>query len=171
VDVFGLELFVSVIGLSVACFTAVLGIWIERDRARPPYTAILLSIMILIALFVELGHAFFEEYRENALQDEMARILEQLEEIAAESGDERLSTMVRQQARANRQLSRKLDRRRGKAKGKGKGAKGKPKSKGKAKAADDAPAADKGAKGKGAKGKGAKGKGAKGKGAKGKGAR
>jgi len=87
-------------GLSVAGLAAVLGIWMERDQAKPPRYAYALSILILMATSVGLLQAYLDAESSAKLEEDMARMLEMLDELAQNSEDPALSEFVASEMKA-----------------------------------------------------------------------
>jgi len=81
-----IELMVSFAGILVAGLAGSLGVWMERDREAPPRWAIVFSALIAAAVTVELGHAVMQASEDAETEEAMARVLEELTEMA-ESGD------------------------------------------------------------------------------------
>lgn len=105
----------SALGLMATALSSLLGIWIDRDPSRPRRWAIALSFLVLVTQAVAI-----QELRSNAeesarLQEDMARILESLDQMAAQSEDDGLDTFVEQeirtQMRANPKVVERMARR------------------------------------------------------------
>jgi hypothetical protein len=80
-----LEVIVTIAGLTVAGFAAVLGIWVERDPKKPPRYAWALSVLILLATFVGMIQTYLDEKDKEKMEADMARMLQTLDTIAQNS--------------------------------------------------------------------------------------
>lgn len=107
-----LEIVFAIIGISVAGLAAVVGIWVERDPRRPPRWAWALSILILLATAVTVFQSYLEVAQGDRMEEDMARMLQQLDKLAASSEDPNLQAFVTSelnaQARANPDIVEKL---------------------------------------------------------------
>ncbi len=88
-------LLVSFAGIAVAALAGILGVWMERDREHKPYFAILFSLVIFFASFIELGRAIAVAWQDASTKDAMATVLEQLTELSEKSDDPELASFVR----------------------------------------------------------------------------
>ena len=108
-------LVVTVAGLFVAGLAAVLGIWMERDREGTPIWAVLFSLLIMAAMVVEMGRAWYEELHAWQLEEDMARVLEKLDELASSGENPALAEFVNAevalQSRANPKIMKKVETR------------------------------------------------------------
>ena len=106
---------VTVTGVVVAGFAAVLGIWMERDERKPPRYAYALSALILLATVVSVMQTYLDSKASEKLEGDMARMLLQLDKLAANSDDPELMAFLDQelnaQARANPDVVEKLAQR------------------------------------------------------------
>lgn len=100
-----LGLLLSCIGLVVTALSAVLGIWIDRDASKPRRWAFLLSLLVLMAAFGSMGEVMAEARESARLEAEMARILEKLDQLAAESNDPALQEFVTQEVQAQQRAN------------------------------------------------------------------
>ena len=80
-----LGLILTLAGLAVAGLTSVLGIWMERDPDNPKTLAICLSALILLASGVGMVQAVVQDDENNKLQEDVARMLAKIDEIASNS--------------------------------------------------------------------------------------
>jgi hypothetical protein len=186
-----LGLIVTFAGVIVATIAGVLGVWMERDRSAPPKWAWVFSGLIIVAMFIEMGHSSAAAAEGAAVDEKMANVLEQLATISAKSDNPALNSFVGSelaaQARNNPEVMEKVADKvaakggdpkalAAKAKAARRTAAGLPakrpagmarpgsKTKGGGKVAATGKGKGKGAKGKGGGGAKGKGKGAKGKG-------
>lgn len=102
-----LDLFVTEIGLTVAGFAAIIGIWVERDPARPKRYAMWLSILIALATGVGMFQCYDDDQDQKKVEGDLARVLAQLDKIASSSDvdipalNDLIKTELASQARAN----------------------------------------------------------------------
>src|SRR5262245_12367451 len=76
------DLIITLAGLGVAGLAAVLGIWVERDKTKPPRYAYALSILILLATVVGMFQCYMDAKEGEKLEADMARMLQMLDKIA-----------------------------------------------------------------------------------------
>lgn len=81
-------LMLALVGLGVAGLASVLGIWMERDPNRPPRWAIGLTVLIGAATVVSLFQSVADAASSAKAEEDLARMLQTLDKIAAESGAE-----------------------------------------------------------------------------------
>lgn len=111
------DLIITIVGLSVAGLAAVLGIWVERDKTKPPRYAYALSILILMATVVGMYQCYADAKQSEKLEADMARMLQMLDKIAADSEvpipelDSFVKTEIAAQSRANPKVVTKLAQR------------------------------------------------------------
>jgi hypothetical protein len=109
------ELIFGIVAVAVAGLAAVVGIWMERDPRRPPKWAWGISILILMAMLVSVAQSYFDHQAGEKLEQDMARMLQQLDKLAADSEDPALQAFVTSelsaQARANPDIVEKLSER------------------------------------------------------------
>jgi hypothetical protein len=79
------DLFITEIGLVVAGMAAIVGIWVERDRAKPMRYALWLSTLIFMATGVSMFQCFDDHFDQKKVEEDLARVLANLDKIAAES--------------------------------------------------------------------------------------
>jgi hypothetical protein len=102
-----LDLFVTEVGLIVAGFAAIIGIWVERDPARPKRYAAWLSILIGLATGVGMFQCYDDDQDQKKVEGDLARVLAQLDKIASSSDvdipalNDLIKTELASQARAN----------------------------------------------------------------------
>ncbi len=87
-------LLVSFAGIFVAGLAGVLGVWMERDRAAPPFFAMIFSFLIGCAALVEVVHAVKQAAEDAITEEAMARVLEQLAELAESGNNPALTQFV-----------------------------------------------------------------------------
>jgi hypothetical protein len=80
-----MDLIITLVGLSVAGLAAVLGIWVERDKTKPPRYAYALSILILMATAVGMFQTYMDAMQGDQMQADMARMLQMLEKVSSNS--------------------------------------------------------------------------------------
>ena len=102
-----LDLFVTEVGLLVAGLAAVIGIWVERDPARPKRYAAWLSALIAMATGVGMFQCYDDDQDQKKVEGDLARVLAQLDKIASSSEvdlpalNDLIKTELASQARAN----------------------------------------------------------------------
>lgn len=79
------DLMITEIGLVVAGMAAIIGIWVERDRSKPPRYAIWLSALIALATSVGMFQCFDDHFDQKKVEEDLARVLASLDKIASES--------------------------------------------------------------------------------------
>ena len=110
-----LGIIVTFAGIIVAALAGVLGVWMERDRTAPPKWAWVFSTIILVAMVIELSHSVAQATEDAETEEAMARVLEQLTELA-ENGDnpaleQFIGAELAIQARANPSVMSRLEKR------------------------------------------------------------
>ncbi len=91
---FELDLVITLAAVFVAGLAAVLGIWMERDRRKPPRYAWALSALIVLATLVSLAQSYLDQREQDQLRDDMARLLTTMDRIASESDNPALQELV-----------------------------------------------------------------------------
>ncbi len=108
-------LIVAMTGVLVAGLAAVLGIWMERDQAKPPRYAYALSALILLATVVSVMQSYLDSKAGEKMEEDMARMLQRMDEIAANSDDPALQELIgaelAAQSRSNPDVVKKLAQR------------------------------------------------------------
>jgi hypothetical protein len=111
------DLIITLVGLVVAGLAAVLGIWVERDKEKPPRYAYALSILILLATIVGMYQCYSDAKQNEKLEADMARMLQMLDKIAANTEveipelEEFVNTEIAAQSRSNPAVVAKLAQR------------------------------------------------------------
>ncbi len=114
IDAVSLDVMITEVGILVAGFAAVLGIWLERDRSKPPRYAWWLSLLIILCTFVGMFQTLADAKEGAKLEADMARMLATLDRIAQNSEveipelNEFVKNEVSAQARANPDVVKKL---------------------------------------------------------------
>src|SRR3982751_4983881 len=93
-------LLVTLMAVFVAGLAAVLGIWMERDKNKPPRYAWALSALIVLATFVSLMQSYLDQKEQDELKDDMARLLSTMDRMAQESDDPELRELVKSELTA-----------------------------------------------------------------------
>lgn len=94
-------------GLVVAGLASLVGVWIERDAKKPLRWSITLSIVIFLAILVSIFQSCSGARAQAQLEEDMARMLENLDQISSESSEEDptlhnfISKELKTQTRAN----------------------------------------------------------------------
>lgn len=103
-------------GLTVAALSSVLGIWLQRDEAKPPRWALMLSFLIVLASGVGMAQAWLDHKQGEKMEADMARMLAALDKLANSGAASPelsaiLKTEINAQARANPSVVRKVAQR------------------------------------------------------------
>lgn len=93
-------LLVTLMAVFVAGLAAVLGIWMERDKTKPPRYAWALSALIVLATFVSLMQSYLDQREQDQLKEDMARLLATMDKLAFESDDPALKELVKSELTA-----------------------------------------------------------------------
>ena len=83
------------IALGLGGFSAVLGIWVGRDKRRPVVFAGAMSVLISAAILVGGVQSYLDA--EGAIQRraDLARMLDMVNEIGAQTGDPAIAELIR----------------------------------------------------------------------------
>ncbi len=92
-----LGLILSVSALTVGGGSAILGIWVDRDKSRPVSFAYAMSFLIGCAVVVGVAQGYLDEVGAIQQEQDMERMLDMTYEIAAASGDPELIALVEAQ--------------------------------------------------------------------------
>ncbi len=95
-----MDLVVTLAAVFVAGLAAVLGIWMERDRRKPPRYAWALSALIVLATLVSLMQSYLDQKEQDKLREDMARLLATMDRIASESDNPELLDLVKSELNA-----------------------------------------------------------------------
>jgi|GEM_PF-5131177 len=87
-------LMMSITAMCIGGFSAVLGIWVDRDTSRPTVFAYSMSFLILCALVVGVSQAYLDEVDGIKKDQDLERMLDMTYEIAVSSGDPELIKLV-----------------------------------------------------------------------------
>lgn len=105
---------IALIGVMVAGLASVIGIWMERDPKRPKHWAFSLSTLILLTTGVSMFQSWQDSLASEKMEEDLARMLAQLEKIASESDveipglDNLLAKEMEAQSRSNPDVMSKL---------------------------------------------------------------
>jgi hypothetical protein len=87
-------LMMSIAAMCIGGFSAVLGIWVDRDTSRPTVFAYSMSFLILCALVVGVAQSYLDEVDGIKKDQDLERMLDMTYEIAVASGDPELIKLV-----------------------------------------------------------------------------
>ena len=87
-------LITSMAALSIGGFSAVLGIWVDRDNKRPVIFAFVMSVLITAAITVGLTQSYLDAVSAIQQKEDLNRMLNMVSEIAEASGDQELADLV-----------------------------------------------------------------------------
>lgn len=109
---------IALAGLCVAGLASIVGIWMERDKARPIKWAAILSVLILIATIVSMVQSVLDARDAAKLEEDMARMIQRLDQIASASAgsdnaelNQFISGELQAQSRANPDIVKRLQER------------------------------------------------------------
>lgn len=87
IELFGiaLPLFVAELGVIVTALSAIVGIWIERDREKPIKKPVALTVLVIFAGSLCMYQAWHKENEQDELEAQLAKILEELDHVAIHS--------------------------------------------------------------------------------------
>jgi hypothetical protein len=109
-----IALMVTFAGIFVAGLAGVLGVWMERDHEAPPRWAYVFSVLIGVAVVVELGHAVAQASEDAETEEATAQVLEKLTELAEKGDNPALEQFVgaelAAQSRANPRMMKRLEK-------------------------------------------------------------
>ncbi|MBO84604.1 MAG: hypothetical protein CL927_04545 [Deltaproteobacteria bacterium] len=87
-------LMMSIAAMCIGGFSAMLGIWVDRDAARPRVFAAAMSVLIFFALVVGVAQAYLDQIDRIEKYQDLERMLDMTYEIAVASGDAELVALV-----------------------------------------------------------------------------
>jgi hypothetical protein len=87
-------LITSTIALSLGGISAVLGIWVDRDKSRPVVYAGAMSVLITAAVTVGLTQGYLDATGAIQQKEDLKRMMDMVNEIAVASGDPELAKLV-----------------------------------------------------------------------------
>ena len=88
-------LITSMAALIIGGLSAVLGIWVDRDKSRPVIFAAVMSLLITIAIGVGATQSYLDAVDAIEQKEDLGRMLNMVSEIASTSGDESLAALVK----------------------------------------------------------------------------
>ena len=88
-------LLTSTFALTIGGVSAVLGIWVRRDKKRPIFNAIAMSTLVVSAVAVGVAQGYLDAVGALRHAEDLDRMLGMVDEIALESGDPALAELVR----------------------------------------------------------------------------
>jgi hypothetical protein len=91
-------LIISFIALSIGGGSAVLGIWVDRDKARPVSFAYAMSFLITCAVIVGLFQSYLDALGAIQKRKDLDRMLDMVYEIAVTSGDAELVALLEKES-------------------------------------------------------------------------
>lgn len=87
-------LMMSIAAMCIGGFSALLGIWVDRDVTRPRVFAASMSVLIFCALVVGVAQAYLDQMDRIEKDQDLERMLDMTYEIAVASGDPELIALV-----------------------------------------------------------------------------
>jgi MFS family permease len=91
-------LILSMSALIVGGGSAVLGIWVDRDKSRPVSFAYAMSFLIICAIIVGCAQGYLDAVGAIQKEQDLERMLDMTYEIAVSSGDPELIALVEKEA-------------------------------------------------------------------------
>lgn len=91
-------LIISFIALSLGGGSAVLGIWVDRDKSRPVSFAYAMSFLITCAVVVGLFQGYLDALGAIQKKKDLNRMLDMVYEIAVTSGDKELIAILEEES-------------------------------------------------------------------------
>lgn len=88
-------LITSMSALFIGGFSAVLGIWVDRDKSRPIVFAMVMSVLITAAIGVGATQSYLDAVGAIQQKEDLNRMLNMVGEIAESSGDESLAALLK----------------------------------------------------------------------------
>jgi hypothetical protein len=88
--------------LAIGGGSAVLGIWVDRDKDRPVAFALAMSGLISAAMLVGALQGYLDEVQAIETRANLERMIDMVEDIAASSGDPRLAELLKREGGARR---------------------------------------------------------------------
>ncbi len=94
-------LVMSIAAMCIGGFSAVLGIWVDRDKTRPRVFAISMSFLIFCALVVGVAQSYLDQVDRMEKDQDLERMLDMTYEIAVASGDAELIKLVEESSKVD----------------------------------------------------------------------
>lgn len=88
----------SVIALSIGGISAILGLWVGRDKRRPAYFAVAMTFLVGAAVGVGVVQSVLDAEDALKKQADLDRMVETVTEIAMATGDTELVRLIEEQA-------------------------------------------------------------------------
>ena len=95
-----LGLVTSTIALTIGGVSSLLGIWVHRDDDRPVFNAIAMSSLVICAVCVGIAQGYLDAVGALRHEEDLARMLAMVDELALSSGDPALAEIVRSEGGA-----------------------------------------------------------------------
>lgn len=112
-----LPLLIAELGMLVTVLSAIVGVWIERDRSKPIKKAVALTVLVIFGGGASAYQAYDDDQDQVELEEGLAKILEQLDQVAVASEvelpdlNEALKSELLVHGRANPKVLRELAKR------------------------------------------------------------
>lgn len=114
-DSLSLEVIVAITAVAVAGLISIVGMWVERDNARPMKFIIVLTMLILLATGVSMYQSYMDAQQADRMEQDLARMITMLDKLAAESGSPELQALIKDeisaQSRSNPDVVQKVAQR------------------------------------------------------------
>ena len=90
-------LYTSIGALSLGGISAILGLWIGRDKSRPIGFAAAMTLLIASAVGVGMAQSYMDAIEMVKKKKDLANMMSMVSEIAVATGDEELAALIEQQ--------------------------------------------------------------------------
>ena len=84
----------SMLALSLGACSAILGMWVGRDRKRPILFAFAMTVLIATAVGVGIVQSYLDAVDGVQKRADLARMMDMVQEIAIKSGDHELAALI-----------------------------------------------------------------------------
>ena len=95
------DLLVGLSALLIGACAALLGVWLHRDKDRPVFWALALTVLISLATGVGLIETWVDHFDTEQVEEDVARMLSTLVGMADQTGDPELRVLVQEQLQSS----------------------------------------------------------------------
>ena len=88
------DLLLSIAALSMGGGSAILGMWLTRDRKRPLIFAFAMTFLIGTAVFVGITQSYLDAVDAIQKRQDLERMMDMVKEIAVNTGDHELAALI-----------------------------------------------------------------------------
>ena len=93
-SVWTIDLYASIFALSLGGGSAILGMWLTRDKKRPIIFALAMTFLISTAVFVGITRSYLDAADAVQKKQDLARMMDMVKEIAVQTGDHELAALI-----------------------------------------------------------------------------